>query len=318
MTATHRMITGLQLLHYVILVFMIFTSTSISHQLESRFADAKPVYESFHDTVYARRYDKSEARNVTIFVPPELRKRGPFLLDPTISAGDMSYLRQAFIDMLELVTFVAANPNRQVLQRYFDLNDENEVTAIFNTVRRMAEPGGFPRPAGSEFIRPYDISEITILRTHGSLPNLAFANNVEAQYRPSTNPQFPDPDRTPTITVTSFGWGALWKRRRNDLKCGVDIGPKTNYKMHYLGSLLLHEILYVVRDLSIRSKALMRSQIDVLIILPNRHFNNVPTLAWERYAPNEHPLLLQQWLIEVTGCFWKASYLTTSQVGSLA
>jgi hypothetical protein len=276
MTATHRMITGLQLLHYIILVFMIFTSTSISHQLESRFDDAKPVYESFHDTVYARRYDKSEARNITMFAPSALNKRWELQIGNSnnkVSDGDQSYLQQAFIDMLELVTFAAENQNPQVLTRYFDANDQDDVTAIFDTVRRMAQPGGIPRPGPQyEDLRPYDLSEITILRAKSIKPSLiykptlliaesvtlAFSENTNAEYRKSANPLFPY-ENPPTITVTDFGWGALWKRARPDLKC-TDIGPKTDYKMHFLGSLILHEILYVIVVLICNTEARMWSR----------------------------------------------------------
>lgn len=244
----------------------LFISPSTTFQLDSRFTDTKPKYKSFHDSVYARDADDSKARNDTILTPVVLSKRGQFKLNNEISDGDKSYLQQAFIDMQELVTFVAANPNPAVTARYFDPNDQNDVTAIFDTVRRMAEAGGVPRPSGERYlnIRPYDLSELTILLAKSiqlkllldpgvfieeSL-TLAFAENTNAEYR-EINHQIPE--YPPTITVTEFGWGALWQRQRRSISCRRDIAGRTNFKMHFLGSLLLHEILYVVAVLPLRS-----------------------------------------------------------------
>ena len=139
--------------------------------------------------------------------------------------------------MQAFVTYVAANPYPQILARHFgpNTNAQNDVTAIFDTVRRMALPNGF-RPANSRWdhVGPYDLGEITIQRPNGGYPKLAESFNVRA----ANVPQYP------FINIYNFGWGALWKRRRADLECGKDIGPKVNFKMHFLGSLLFHEVMY--------------------------------------------------------------------------
>ena len=235
-TFANMKIFSLMLVKRILLVSTLLVSISISRQLDIKAIAPRSIYKSLHDQVYSREFHSIEDLNTTRDDLIELRRRGEFLLS-SVSAGDATILRQAFVDMLELVNFVAMNPNPRIFQRYFDPQYVADVNAIFATVRDMAADGGIPRPAnGAKKVRPYDISEITILRGEGKLPNVAFSLN--------TRPQ-PANDDPQTITVTSFGWGALWRLLRGDLECGRDIGPKVDYKMHFLGSLLFHEVLYV-------------------------------------------------------------------------
>lgn len=159
--------------------------------------------------------------------------------------SDESILGQAFLDLQTLVTYVAGNPNAQVLARYFDPNDANDVTAIFTTVMQMASTNPPSNPAGARAnLAPTDLHNISVIRAGGGFPNLAESFNVGPQ---NTNQQ---------IKVYNFGWSGLWQRLLQSIKCS-NIGPKTNYKMHFLGSLLLHETL---------------------------HFNNVGILARNQYV----------------------------------
>ena len=158
-----------------------------------------------------------------------LLKRGEFFLD-AVAPDDANILHQAFTDMVDVVTYVSQNPNPLVLNRYFTAADQNAVTAIFDTVRQMAQVGGFPNPLRT--LHPTDLNQIHVTRPKGVGLTLAESFNIEAT------------GAGERIAVYDFGWGALWKKRRSDVKCDCDI-KKTNYKMHFLGTLLLHEVLYV-------------------------------------------------------------------------
>ena len=159
--------------------------------------------------------------------------------------ADESILGQAFLDLQTLVTFVAGNPNAQVLARYFDPTDAADVTAVFNTVMQMASVNPPTNPPGARAnLRPTDLHNISVIRSSGGFPDLAESFNVGVQ------------DQNQQIKVYNFGWGGLWQRLMSSIQCS-DIGPKTNYKMHFLGSLLLHETL---------------------------HFNNVGILARNQYV----------------------------------
>lgn len=226
-------IFGLHRFCQVIIGLTLYTSTSSSHKLERRFADLAPTFESFHDSVYARDANQNESTYENPYAGSEVFKRGLYNLGQN-SASDASILQQAYLDMVEIVTFVAQNPNPQVMARYFSPADAADVTAIFNTVRLMAQPGGFPNPPASPLPIWTDLSDITVTRTHDikALGTLAYSDNTLIGL-----------NKGQSIYVYDFAWTALWQRRRRDLQCARDIGPKTNYKMHFLGTLLLHETL---------------------------------------------------------------------------
>ena len=213
----------------LILGLPFYTSISTAHSLDSKFTDVS--YKSFHDTVYARESEHNETFYDDLYPRNELKARGLYNLAGN-AQGNEAILGQAFLDMQALVTYVAGNPNAQTLARYFNPNDANDVTAIFTTVRDMAQPGGATNPPSQANFGPSDLSQISVIRASGSPPDLAEAFNTAAA---GNNPQ---------IKVYDFGWGALWQRLRSSIDCSM-IGPKTNYKMHFLGSLLLHETLYV-------------------------------------------------------------------------
>lgn len=48
--------------------------------------------------------------------------------------------------------------------------------------------------------------------------------------------------RYPVIDVTNWGWELLYEKFIADGGC-PDIGPNVNYKMQFLGGLLLHKVL---------------------------------------------------------------------------
>ena len=220
----------------IVLSLAVSVSSHASHD-GSRFADISPHYESFHDSVYAREPEQNETFQEAVFsrTSAELKRRGLYNFGGN-SAADTSILQQGFLDMVDVVTHNANNPNPAILARYFRPGDQGTVTAIFNTVLQMAQAGGYPNPPpypGSR-ISPSDLSEINVVRAGDfQLGTLAESFNTAPA---GTTGQL--------IKVYNFGWTALWQRLRQDLQCGRDIGPKTNYKMHFLGTLLLHETLH--------------------------------------------------------------------------
>lgn len=237
----------MQHFRFLFLSLPLFASTSLSHLSEHIFEDhhalsnrfahgtlddrvAEPIFDSTEDSVdlHYKKLTKKSLYNLAGNNP-----------------ADESILGQAFLDLQALVTYVSANPNAQVLARYFDPNDANDVTAVFTTVMQMASVNPPRNPAGARAnLRPTDLHNISVIRSSGGFPNLAESFNVGFQ------------DQNQQIKVYNFGWSGLWQRLRSSIQCS-DIGPKTNYKMHFLGSLLLHETL---------------------------HFNNVGILARNQYV----------------------------------
>ena len=215
----------------------LFITPSISHKLDNRFADISPTYESFHDSVYAREPEENQTFHDAVFsrTQAELKRRGLYNFASN-GAGDTTILQQGFLDMVDVVTHNAHNPNAGVLSRYFRPGDQAQVTAVFQTVLNMAGAGGYQNPPAfpGGRISPTDLSEINVVHsTEVQLRTLAESFDIQ-----------PVGGANPTIKVYSFGWTALWQRLRSSLQCGRDIGPKTNYKMHFLGTLLLHETLH--------------------------------------------------------------------------
>ena len=228
-------LSGLPILSAVTLT--LFTASSLSHKLDNRFADVGPVYESFHDSVYARGPDENETFHDAVFsrTQAELRKRGLYNFG-TNNAADTTILQQGFLDMIDVVTHSATSPNAGVMARYFRAGDAAQVTEVFNTVLKMAQAGGFPNPPAfpGGRISPTDLSEISVVRS-SEVQIRTLAESFDIVAVGATAPQ---------IKVYNFGWGALWQRLRQSLKCGTDITDKTNYKMHFLGTLLMHETLH--------------------------------------------------------------------------
>ena len=139
--------------------------------------------------------------------------------------------------MSNVVNTVVQNPNQNVLQNYFDPDDAGDVANVFQTVQGMIAPGGVQSPPNAG-LGPTDLQEIRILRNNARCQPLvlAFSEAVGT----STNARNPR-----QITVCDFGWNTLYRRLRRDLTCDM-IGPKINYKMQFLGPLLLHEVLSVI------------------------------------------------------------------------
>ncbi|KAL6718120.1 hypothetical protein ACLMJK_004207 [Lecanora helva] len=229
---------GLCTLSGVVCGLVLFTTSSHSHKIDSRFADISgPIYESFHDSVYARDTEQNDTFQDALFsrTQTELKKRGLYNF-ATNGPGDTTILQQGFLDMVDVVTHNANNPNAGVLARYFRPGDQGQVTQVFQTVLQMAQAGGFPNPPpfpGGR-ISPTDLSEINVVHsTEVQLRTLAESFDVQ-----------PVGAANPLIKVYNFGWNGLWQRLRQSLQCGRDITGKTNYKMHFLGTLLLHETLH--------------------------------------------------------------------------
>ena len=224
---------GIHTFRQVILGLALYTSAFSCHKLERRVANLSPNFELLRDSVYADDANRNDSAIDNPYAGSELFKRGLYNLGQN-KQSDTSILEQAYLDMVEVVTYVAANPNSQVMARYFSPADATAVTAIFNTVRLLAQPGGYPNPPGGPLPIWTDLSHISVTRKTDltSLPTLAEAEGTNIG---ETTGQ--------AITVYDFGWAALWQRLLKSLQCERDIGPKTNYKMHFLGTLLLHETL---------------------------------------------------------------------------
>ena len=203
------------------------------HQFDSRFSNA--VLEE-RNAEPGFQYNIQDENGTST----KLYKRNLYNLNGN-SQADESILGQAFLDMQALVTYVAQNPNPQVLARYFDPNHANDVNAIFNTVMAMASTNPPTTPPGQPQLTPMDLHEINVVRASGSFPTLAESFRTSAQ---NNNLQ---------IKVYDFGWTSLYSRLRQNIACGA-IGPNTNYRMHFLGSVLLHETLYVCLFLDCESR----------------------------------------------------------------
>ncbi|KAL8945831.1 MAG: hypothetical protein Q9222_007686 [Ikaeria aurantiellina] len=172
-----------------------------------------------------------------------LEKRGYFNFNNVPLGGDRTILLAAFQDLRDLVNTVVANPNPGVLQNYFDPNDAGDVANVFQTVQQMIGIGGVPNPPHPGF-GPTDLANIQIRRSNEGCGPLVLAYSQGVATLSAAN--------TRLITICDFGWNVLFKRLRRDIECS-DIGPKVNYKMQFLGGIMLHEIL---------------------------HFNNVGNIAW--------------------------------------
>ena len=225
------------------LLASISTSHVLDHKLENYHAvDKRLAHASLDDRFAESVFDSTE--DAFDLHHRKFTKKSLYNLASN-NPSDESIFGQAFLDLQTLVTYVAGNPNPQVLARYFDPNDANDVTAIFTTVMQMASVNPPTNPPGARAnLQPTDLHNISVVRSSGGFPDLAESFNVGVQ------------DRGQQIKVYNFGWSGLWQRLLQSIKCS-DIGPKTNYKMHFLGSLLLHETL---------------------------HFNNVGILARNQYA----------------------------------
>lgn len=202
---------GFPTLSGLVLGLTLFTSSSLSHKIDSRFADVSPVYETFHDSVYARGPEENETFSEAVFSRTrlELARRGLYNFG-TNSAADTSILQQGFLDMVDVVTHNAHNPDAAIMARYFAPGDAATVTAVFNTVLQMAGAGGYPNaptfPQGR--LQPQDLSEISVVHA-GDFQLGALAESFgTGPFAANAGPQ---------IKVYNFGWGGLWQRLRSSL-----------------------------------------------------------------------------------------------------
>ena len=159
------------------------------------------------------------------------------------SASTVTQLGVGYWDMINLLQVVIANPHLPTMNWYFD-GAAADITAVFQTVLDMSQPGGTQAqdPALRQY-GPTALDQITVKRVHGGQP-----------LNPGTGAVLADSDNVsindmstgaiPTTQVYDWGWQVLYRRFRYEIDCSM-IGPKVNYKMQFLGGVLLHEILYV-------------------------------------------------------------------------
>lgn len=160
---------------------------------------------------------------------------------PGTPDADLANFNTAFQDLLHVLDAVLGpvgipplpNPLHQpTFLRYFAQDHWESVRKIFETVRTMAR-GGFQDIPG---FAPLNLQSITVNRGGGGEEGTTLAQAFGVE-RATAVPK--------TITVYDVGWNSLFKRRLADVVC-ADVGPVTNYKMHVLGTLLLHETLYAL------------------------------------------------------------------------
>ena len=211
------------LVHAIIAWFSLLVLTASPHVIERRIEDVTSTANDSSAILHERSdIDQGEAGLWKTF-----NKRGQFNFVQG-SDGDKAILRDAFNDMVDLVTYVARNSNEKVLRKYFRASDKDDVTRIFDTVRQMAQDNG--HPDSTPQIGPKDLNKIVINRAKG-VPYLLADSSDLSLY--STHP---------TIRVLDFGWAALYRRRVSEIDCNCHV-KKVNYKLHFLGSLILHEVL---------------------------------------------------------------------------
>ena len=136
---------------------------------------------------------------------------------------------------LYLVLKTVTNPTNfhpETFTRYFDISHKAGVNRTFQAVLDMATSGVNAIPPRTA-LSPLNLNAIQVSKVAGGVDDftyLARSYNVERT------------DVNPRIEVYNVGWNSLWRRRTDDISCD-DIGPTTDWKMHFLGTLLLHETL---------------------------------------------------------------------------
>lgn len=193
-----------------------------AHTLNTRFRASPAASNSLVEPLHVRSNSTDGIKHFEGHV-----KRAEFFIDAPTPA-EAAIFQQAFRDMVDVVTYVQQNPNPQALARYFPPNSQGSVTAVFDTVRQMAQPGGWPNPPDG--YRPSDLNELRLRHTRGLRTDLAESFNVSRQ------------SRNQEIQVYDFGWNELYRRLRSDINCDCDI-KKVNHKLHFLGTLILLEVL---------------------------------------------------------------------------
>lgn len=166
-----------------------------------------------------------------------LEKRGAMTIAYRSNAENAD-LNHAYQDMVYFVGYIYNNWARvdpNIFETYFHPFHVTKVQQVAYTILRMAQPGGITDMAGNlQAYRPTDLSEILLLREHGTAPNLAQSFNVA--------PRALDPK----IAIYDFGWQVLRNRRfLSDYPADCSkIGSKVDYRMQFLGGLLFHEVLH--------------------------------------------------------------------------
>ena len=203
-----------------------------AHQGEHENSPSHVKFERFHE--------KHDLRDLNEFDDPEnhtrLEKRGPIRVAYRTDS-EKADLNHAYQDMLTLVGFVYNNwaqVDPDIFDVYFHPFHVTKVKQVAYTILRMAQPGGITDMPGSlQAFRPTDLSDIVLIREHGVPPILAESFNVGSR------------GLDPKIAIYDFGWQVLRNRRfLSDYPADCSkIGSKVDYRMQFLGGLLLHEVL---------------------------------------------------------------------------
>ena len=166
-----------------------------------------------------------------------LEKRGAIRVSYRTNVENAD-LYHAYQDMLYLVDYVqsrATQINPNIFDVYFHPFHATKVMKVAKTILQMAQPGGITSvPMDLQLYRPTDFSEIVLLREHGGVaPVLGEAFNYRSRAL------------DPRIVIYDFGWQVLRNRRfLSDYPADCSkIGSKVDYRMQFLGGLILHEVL---------------------------------------------------------------------------
>ena len=182
-----------------------------------------------HSLEYLNEFDEPENHT-------RLEKRGSMRVSyrTSFENADLIHMNQ---DMLYIVGYVYdrwAQVDPNIYEIYFNPVHVIKVQQVAYTVLRMGQPGGITdMDPHLQAFRPTDLSEIVLLREHGTPPTLAQSFGVRPR------------DLDPKIAIYDFGWQVLRNRRfLSDYPADCSkIGSKADYRMQFLGGLLFHEVL---------------------------------------------------------------------------
>ena len=166
-----------------------------------------------------------------------LERRKFFDTHPILDPTTHRWIRIALKEMLELVdhiTFLPFNRVASIYDLYFDPAHNRDVKRIFIVIADYARTDQpMPLRKGLDYC-PTDLYQIRIHAdgVHCQPNSLAISNGTG---------QFWD-DSFPWIKICPHAWRAVYKRFNAGIMCD-DLGDKLSYRMHFIGSILLHEML---------------------------------------------------------------------------
>lgn len=224
-----------------LLLVLSLASLSLSHYAHPDAGTSQSEHDEFPLRAEVERFrEHHDLGDLNEFDEPEnhtrLEKRGPMRVSYRTNSenADLIHMNQ---DMVYFVGYVYNNWARvdpNIFETYFNPTHVVKVQQVAYTVLRMNQPGGITAmPPNLQVFRPTDLSEIVLLREHGTPPTLAQSFGVRPR------------DLDPKIAIYDFGWQVLKNRRfLSDYPADCSkIGPKVDYRMQFLGGLLFHEVL---------------------------------------------------------------------------